>query len=79
MRIAAFFDARCLKQKFRLSEEFTTLILTPIGGLWKRGEVLGMTEQSSVGNLQKKAERTFARLLKNEWTCSGGHREHIGQ
>ena len=63
-RIEEFFLTRNLELKFRLSEELTDLVLEPIGGPWKRGEMLGLTEDSRATDLQRKAEATFGALLR---------------
>ena len=50
----------------QIAQELTELVLEPIGGTWKKGEILGMTvdsDDSEVIGLQEKAEAAFQELL----------------
>ncbi len=62
-RIDAFFNSTSQEVKLRISEELTDLVLEPIGGPWKQGEILGTTGDSEATNLLKKAESAFARIV----------------
>ena len=62
-RIEAFFGSRDLERRFKISEELTGLVLAQIGGVWRRGEVLGTTGTSEAVGLQKSAELAFENLL----------------
>jgi len=61
-RIACFFGSRGLERRLQLSEELTELILEPIGGVWRRGEVLGTSEDPSATGLAEQAHRAFVSL-----------------
>lgn len=62
-RIEAFFATADIGTKFRLSVELTDLVLEPVGGPWKRGEILGIGADSNSENLRAKARETYSRLL----------------
>ena len=62
-RIKAFFDSKSLKEKLRISEKLTELVLAPVGGSWRRGEVVGLGVDCKSKNLCKKASQAFSLLL----------------
>lgn len=62
-RIDAFFATADIETKFQLSVQLTDLVLEPVGGPWRRGEVLGIGVDLDSENLHAKAEDAYSRLL----------------
>ncbi len=67
---------RYVQDLHREEEELTRLVLAPIGGPWKHGEVLGTAGQSGGKDLKRKAEIAFARFVG---TTSEDHQRVPGQ
>ena len=58
-----FFAATALPEKLAIGEELTEHALTPVGGTWKRDEVLALGTHPGVEGLQEKGRDLFAKLF----------------
>ena len=64
--IDKFYSANDLPKQFRIAVELTEYVLEPVGGMWKKGEVLGCGTTAGAENLGIKAEQIFQMLLGSE-------------
>ncbi len=61
--IRRFYACRDLGGKLAISERLTELVLDPIGGAWRKGEVLALGADDGVDGLQVRGQRVFSALF----------------
>ena len=61
--IQCFYASNDLNEKLEISERLTELILTPIGGPWRKGEFIVFGTNNKVKQLQSKGQRVFSELF----------------
>jgi len=64
--IQRFYVSHDLDEKLEISERLTELILAPIGGPWRRGELLAFGIDANVEQLQSKGRKAFSELFAME-------------
>ena len=62
-RLEDFYRTKDLKKKLEISEELTELVLAPIGGPWRKGEVLTLGRNKQGSDIQLKGKKLFAEIL----------------
>jgi len=61
--IQKFYARTALSEKFQIAEELTKLVLSPIGGPWKKGELIPLGTNPAAENLQEQGEMIFEQLF----------------
>ena len=61
--IRRFYASHDLTEKLGISERLTELILAPIGGPWRRGELIVFGTNTNVKQLQSKGRKVFSELF----------------
>jgi len=61
--IQNFYASTALAEKFRIAEELTEQVLSPIGGPWKKGELIPLGTKPDAENLRKQGEMVFEKLF----------------
>jgi hypothetical protein len=61
--IGDFFSANGLREKFCIAEELADYVLEPVGGTWKKDEILGWGTTPAAENLGVKARQTLQMLI----------------
>ena len=59
----AFYSSRDLKEKLEISERMTELVLAPIGGPWRKGELIVFGTSTKAKQLQSKGQEIFLWLF----------------
>ena len=62
-RVRDFYASTALADKFQIAEELTERVLSPIGGPWKRGELISLGTNANATNLQEQGEIVFEQLF----------------
>ena len=62
--IGCFYASRDLAEKVRINERLTELILAPVGGPWRRDELMVLAAQPDASDLQKKGTDLFQALFQ---------------
>lgn len=62
-KIEDFYRVKDLKKKLEISEELTELVLVPIGGPWRKGELLALSRNKQASDIQLKGKNYFLRYL----------------
>ena len=60
--IALFYDTQDLEQQVEITRRLTEIVLTPIDGMWRDGEILAFGDESSE-ELQKRGSEMFRSLF----------------
>ncbi|GGH78035.1 putative nucleotidyltransferase [Pullulanibacillus pueri] len=61
--IEHFYALTDLSKKFQLSEQLTDLVLAPIEGPWKKGEILALPSDEEVTDLQAMGKSVYVHLF----------------
>lgn len=64
-KIKDFYRIKDLKKKLEISEELTELVLAPIGGPWRKGELLNLSRNKQVSDMQLKGKKLFNEIFCN--------------
>ncbi len=64
--IERFYAAADLRERAAIAEEVRERVLAPVGGLWRRGEVLALGADPSVRGLQKTGQRFLDAIMSGE-------------
>ena len=64
-KIEDFYRTKDLKKKLEISEELTELVLKPIGGSWRKGELLTLSRNKQVSDIQLKGKKIFFEIFVN--------------
>lgn len=62
-QVAAFYETTNLEEQVRLTEALTVKVLEPVGGPWRRDEVLAFGRAPDAPDLQERGRALFQRLL----------------
>ena len=62
-KIEDFYRTKDLKKKLEISEELTELVLEPIGGSWRKGELLTLGRNKQVSDIQLKGKELFNEIF----------------
>jgi hypothetical protein len=63
--IQSFYAQTALSEKFRIAEELTEQVLSPIGGPWKKRELIPLGTKPDADNLQEQGEMVFKKLFSS--------------
>jgi len=64
-KIEDFYRIKDLKKKLEISEELTELVLAPIGGPWRKGELLTLSRNKKGSDIQLKGKKLFNEIFCN--------------
>jgi len=64
-KIEDFYRTKDLKKKLEISEQLTELVLAPIGGLWRKGELLTLGRNKQGSDIQLKGKKLFFEIFGN--------------
>ena len=64
--IQRFYASQDLQEMLKISERLTDVVLSPIGGQWREGELLAFGTTDSAAALQSKGYEMFQNLLDEE-------------
>lgn len=64
-KIEDFYKTKDLKKKLEISEELTELVLAPIGGPWRKGELLALSRNKQGSDIQLKGKKLFFEIFGN--------------
>ena len=62
--IRYFYASHDLKEKLHISERLTELVLAPIGGSWRKGELVVFGTDTDAEHLQCKGQKVFSELFE---------------
>lgn len=64
-KIEDFYRTKDIKKKLEISEELTELILSSIGGSWRKGELLTLGRNKQGNDIQLKGKKLFNEIFCN--------------
>ena len=61
--VRQFYAVSALAEKLSISEQLTSLVLAPIQGGWKKGEILAFGTNPKGSELEAKAKQIYSELI----------------